>query len=74
MINATTTYPIWQSVKGEKEAAAEPTRPLTDYELAQASASGDMSSFELLYERHNRRVYSLCLRMTQNTAEAEDLA
>jgi RNA polymerase sigma-70 factor (ECF subfamily) len=55
------------------EIATEQTNQ-TDYELAQASASGDMSSFELLYERHNRRVYSLCLRMTQNTAEAEDLA
>ena len=27
----------------------------------------------VLYERHNRRVYSLCLRMTGNAAEAEDL-
>ncbi len=33
-----------------------------------------MAAFEQLYERHNRRVYSLCLRMTSNTAEAEDLA
>jgi RNA polymerase sigma-70 factor (ECF subfamily) len=33
-----------------------------------------MAAFEQLYERHNRRVYSLCLRMTQNAAEAEDLA
>ncbi|MEJ7576577.1 MAG: RNA polymerase sigma factor [Pyrinomonadaceae bacterium] len=46
----------------------------TDYALAQASAGGDMAAFEQLYERHNRRVYSLCLRMTSNTAEAEDLA
>src|SRR3712207_2365406 len=46
----------------------------TDYELAQSASSGDISSFELLYERHNRRVYSLCLRMTQNASEAEDLA
>lgn len=45
----------------------------TDYELAQAASGGDMSAFEQLYERHNRRVYSLCLRMTSNTAEAEDL-
>ena len=29
---------------------------------------------EELYQRHNRRVYSVCLRMTQNVAEAEDLA
>ena len=46
----------------------------TDYELAQRASSGDMPSFEQLYARHSRRVYSLCLRMTANTAEAEDLA
>src|SRR5437870_10316125 len=33
-----------------------------------------MKAFEQLYQRHNRRVYSLCLRMTQNVSEAEDLA
>jgi RNA polymerase sigma-70 factor (ECF subfamily) len=46
----------------------------TDYELTQAAAGGDMPAFEQLYSRHSRRVYSLCLRMTANTAEAEDLA
>ena len=30
-------------------------------------------AFEEIYNRHHRRVYSLCLRMLQNTAEAEDL-
>src|SRR4051812_17782904 len=33
-----------------------------------------MQAFEQLYQRHNRRVYNLCLRMTQNISEAEDLA
>ena len=32
-----------------------------------------LQSFEGLYSLHKRRVYSLCLRMTGNTAEAEDL-
>lgn len=45
----------------------------SDFELAQASARGDMSAFETLYERHHRRVYSLCLRMVANPTEAEDL-
>ncbi|HYJ46310.1 MAG TPA: RNA polymerase sigma factor [Pyrinomonadaceae bacterium] len=45
----------------------------TDYELAQRSAGGDLSSFEELYRRHFRRVYALCLRMTSNPEEAEDL-
>jgi RNA polymerase sigma-70 factor (ECF subfamily) len=44
-----------------------------DYNLAQRAASGEMSAFEELYQKHHRRVYSLCLRMTQNPPEAEDL-
>jgi RNA polymerase sigma-70 factor (ECF subfamily) len=35
---------------------------------------GDEGAFEHLYRMHGRRVYSLCLRMVGNTAEAEDLA
>ena len=34
---------------------------------------GDADCFESLYHRHKRHVYTLCLRNTQNTAEAEDL-
>jgi RNA polymerase sigma-70 factor (ECF subfamily) len=44
-----------------------------DYELARGSAAGDAGAFEALYRRHFRRVYSLCVRMTANTHEAEDL-
>ena len=57
---------------------------LTDPEQRQASDSveaeliekaklGDAQAFQALYDKHKRRVYSLCLRMTSNTAEAEDL-
>ncbi len=35
--------------------------------------NGDSEAFELLYTLHKRRVYSLCLRMLGNIAEAEDL-
>jgi RNA polymerase sigma-70 factor (ECF subfamily) len=45
-----------------------------DYQLARRIASGDMQAFEELYGRYHRRVYALCLRMTNNIAEAEDLA
>ena len=34
---------------------------------------GNEEAFAALFETHKRRVYSLCLRMTGNTAEAEDL-
>lgn len=35
---------------------------------------GEEEAFAALFELHKRRVYSLCLRMTGDTAEAEDLA
>jgi hypothetical protein len=54
-------------------AAETDTPQSTDYELAQKAAHGDMGAFEDLYQRHNRRVYSLCLRMTGSVSEAEDL-
>jgi len=40
--------------------------------LARAQA-GDHHAFAQLYSAHKRRVYSLCLRMLGNVAEAEDL-
>ena len=47
--------------------------PQSDYELAQAVSHGAVSSLADLYERHRRRVYTLCLRMTGDACEAEDL-
>ena len=44
-----------------------------DFELTKRSAKGDMVAFEEVYQRHHRRVYSICLRMLKNTTEAEDL-
>lgn len=40
--------------------------------LARAQA-GDHHAFAQLYSLHKRRIYSLCLRMVGNIAEAEDL-
>src|ERR1700677_4083683 len=42
-------------------------------EAIQKAQAGDGPSFEILYALHKRRVYSLCLRMLGNVAEAEDL-
>ena len=42
-------------------------------EAIRLAQQGDAEAFERLYRLHNRRVYSLCLRMVGNTAEAEDL-
>lgn len=40
--------------------------------LTRAQA-GDHQAFALLYSLNKRRIYSLCLRMVSNVAEAEDL-
>src|SRR5213083_111494 len=45
----------------------------SDCALARAAASGELAAVGDLYNRHSRRVYSLCLRMTRNAADAEDL-
>jgi RNA polymerase sigma-70 factor, ECF subfamily len=45
----------------------------SDYALTRRAARGDVEAFEELYRLHHRRVYTLCLRMTQNEAEAEDI-
>ena len=34
---------------------------------------GDANAFATLFYTHKPRIYSLCLRMTNNIAEAEDL-
>lgn len=46
---------------------------MPEAEAIRLAQQGDAGAFERLYQLHNRRVYSLCLRMVSNTAEAEDL-
>ena len=46
---------------------------MSEAEAIERAKDGDGGCFEALYSLHKRRVYSLCLRMTGNTAEAEDL-
>jgi len=46
---------------------------LTEAEAIEQAKGGNAEAFEALYGFHKRRVYSLCLRMTGNTAQAEDL-
>jgi RNA polymerase sigma-70 factor (ECF subfamily) len=54
-------------------APSAPPDNRVDEVLARAQA-GDHHAFAQLYTLHKRRIYSLCLRMVGNVAEAEDLA
>ena len=77
----TLSYPVWQDTDQEKtdkkgfikEKQTINVSSAKDFELTQAAAAGNMSAFEEIYQRHHRRVYSICLRMLQNATEAEDL-
>jgi RNA polymerase sigma-70 factor (ECF subfamily) len=46
---------------------------VSDADLVKKAKEGDPDAFATLFYTHKARVYSLCLRMTNNTAEAEDL-
>jgi len=48
-------------------------RSISDLELVKRAQEGDAEAFEALFHAHKARVYSICVRMTNNTAQAEDL-
>jgi RNA polymerase sigma-70 factor (ECF subfamily) len=81
MTTETLNFPVWQkqdAVESGETTQNESTgiadiSGASDFNLAQAAAGGDMAAFEEIYQRHHRRVYSICLRMLQNAYEAEDL-
>lgn len=47
--------------------------PGNDADVLTRAQGGDHHAFAQLYTLHKRRIYSLCLRMVSNVAEAEDL-
>ena len=46
---------------------------IADADLVRQAQEGKADAFAALFNAHKSRIYSLCLRMTSNTAEAEDL-
>jgi RNA polymerase sigma-70 factor, ECF subfamily len=54
-------------------ASNEPPRTESERSLVQRARSGDEEAFAALFQSHKKRVYSVCLLMTKDIAEAEDL-
>src|ERR1700686_5623270 len=44
-----------------------------DSEVIRRAQEGDADAFAALFHAHKARIYSVCLRMTNSAAEAEDL-
>ncbi|HEY1902982.1 MAG TPA: sigma-70 family RNA polymerase sigma factor [Terracidiphilus sp.] len=55
------------------DARAASTAGTLDPDTLARAQAGDHQAFAQLYSLHKRRIYSLCLRMVGNIAEAEDL-
>jgi RNA polymerase sigma-70 factor (ECF subfamily) len=51
----------------------EAHRDETEHDLVQRAQCGDEHAFAKLFQLHKKRVYSVCLLMTKDLAEAEDL-
>ena len=47
--------------------------PSDEHHLVSRAAEGDLAAFEALYHRHVGRVYALCLRMTGDAVQAQEL-
>lgn len=81
MTTETLNFPVFHSEQGvdtdvvqfASDSKALDLGKAKDFELTQAAGKGDMAAFEEIYNRHHRRVYSICLRMLQSPTEAEDL-
>ena len=75
-VQRTDTYAASDQLRPEKGDLTDPRQAqagISEAEAIEKAKQGDAQAFEVLYNLHKRRVYSLCLRMTANAAEAEDL-
>ena len=52
----------------------EHPRDASERSLIQRTQRGDEAAFATLFQLHKKRVYSVCLQMTKDVADAEDLS
>src|SRR5579863_264417 len=54
-------------------ARTETLRDNSEASLIKRAQAGDQEAFAMLFQLHKKRVYSVCLQMTKDVADAEDL-
>jgi RNA polymerase sigma-70 factor, ECF subfamily len=67
--------PATQQAATTTKQAGKPLKPdaASLKEAIRLAQQGDAAAFETIYQLHSRRVYALCLRMSGDPVEAEDL-
>jgi RNA polymerase sigma-70 factor, ECF subfamily len=66
-------FTLLEGGAGSRNRAAAYTGPGNERWVIARAQQGDEEAFAALYSAYKRRVYSLCLRMTHDEVEAEDL-
>jgi RNA polymerase sigma-70 factor, ECF subfamily len=72
LVTATATNMFPMNVVQRKEQSQN-KRDESEGGLVQRAQRGDEHAFATLYQLHKKRVYSVCLQMTKDVADAEDL-
>ena len=67
------TYVISATATDLISARTETQRDGSERTLVQRAQDGDQEAFATLFQLHKKRVYSVCLQMTKDVADAEDL-
>ena len=70
LVSATVTNVVPANICQEKD---QNRRDDSEGSLVQRAQRGDEQAFATLYQLHRKRVYSVCLQMTKNVEDAEDL-
>jgi RNA polymerase sigma-70 factor (ECF subfamily) len=73
VISATSTNLPSIRVIPLKDETLRMERTETEASLIERAQLGDEEAFATLYQMHKKRVYSVCLQMTRDIADAEDL-
>ena len=72
-MNAAAEAEAARPLGGVIELATDGDRLAEERRLVRRAQEGDLAAFEQLYRQNERRVYALCLRMSQNASLAEEL-
>jgi RNA polymerase sigma-70 factor, ECF subfamily len=61
------------SIDGRRAAQPQIDRSSSGDDLVRRAARGDVEAFEMIYRQHVGRVHALCLRMSRDRSEADEL-